>query len=213
MGKFSLMPLPYDHSALRPVMSARTLEFHHGKHHRAYVDKLNELIAGTPYERLSLEEIVGKGAGDEAAKKIFNNAGQVWNHDFFWRSMKPGGGGQPGDALRARIENDFASVEQFNDLFVKTGVEHFGSGWVWLCAARDGGLKVTATHDAKSPLLDDLQPLLCCDLWEHAYYLDYQNDREGFLHDFLGRLANWPRASEIFGKAAQVASVGKVSHG
>ena len=121
MGKFSLMPLPYDHSALRPVMSARTLEFHHGKHHRAYVDKLNELIAGTPYERLSLEEIVGKAAGDEAAKKIFNNAGQVWNHDFFWRSMKPGGGGQPGDALRARIENDFASVEQFSDLFVKTG--------------------------------------------------------------------------------------------
>ena len=130
--------------------------------------------------------------------------------DAFVEPPPPGGGGGSGEPDLDRLSN---VIKQFNDLFVKTGVEHFGSGWVWLCAARDGGLKVTATHDAKSPLLDDLQPLLCCDLWEHAYYLDYQNDREGFLHDFLGRLANWPRASEIFGKAAQVASVGKVSHG
>lgn len=205
MRKFKLMPLPYDHSALQPVISARTLELHHGKHHKAYVDKLNKLIEGTPYENLLLEEIIRKSAGDESAKKIFNNAGQVWNHDFFWLSMKPGGGGQPDQALRARIENDFTSLDQFDALFVKTAVEHFGSGWVWLSAATDGGLKVTATHDAASPLLDGLRPLLCCDLWEHAYYLDYQNDREGFVHDFLGRIANWSFAAERYSETARAA--------
>lgn len=205
MAPFTLMPLPYDHSALRPVISARTLELHHGKHHKGYVDKLNKLIKGTPYESLTLEDIVKKSAGDPAAKKIFNNAGQVWNHDFFWLSMTPGGGGLPGGGLKARIENDFASVDQFGDLFVKTGVEHFGSGWVWLCAARDGGLKVMATHDAASPLTEGARPLLCCDLWEHAYYLDYQNDREGFVHDFLGRLVNWRFADERYSKQANAA--------
>ncbi len=211
MEEFTLMPLPYDRSALRPVISARTLEFHHGKHHKAYVDRLNKLVAGTPYEHLPLEAIVRKAAGDAAAKKIFNNAGQIWNHDFFWLSMKPGGGGQPGGALMARIMHDFTSFELFGDLFVRTAVEHFGSGWAWLSAAADGGLKVSATPDAQSPLLDNLRPLLCCDLWEHAYYLDYQNDREGFVHDFLGRLANWTRASEIFDKAAPAVTAGKVS--
>lgn len=202
MTTFTLMPLPYDHSALAPVLSARTLELHHGKHHKGYVDKLNKLIKGTPYERLSLEEIIRKSAGDEAAKKIFNNAGQIWNHDFFWLSMTPKGGGKLGDQLKARIDTDFGSFEQFGDLFVTTGVEHFGSGWVWLCAAKDGGLKVSATHDAASPLQEGHRPLLCCDLWEHAYYLDYQNDREGFLRGFLGHLANWSFAAERYGQKA-----------
>jgi len=190
------MPLPYDQSALRPVISARTVEFHYGKHHKGYVDKLNELIMGTPYAHLSLEDIIRKTAGDEAAKKIFDNASQVWNHDFFWRSMTPDGGGRPAGRLKTQIESEFGSFDQFAESFVKTAVEHFGSGWVWLSAANDGGLKVISTHDAKSPLIDGHRALLCCDLWEHAYYLDYQNDRESFVHDFLSRLANWNYAAE-----------------
>lgn len=205
MSKFTLMPLPYDHSALRPVISARTLELHHGKHHKGYVEKLNKLVPGTPYERMSLQEIIRKAASDKSASKIFNNAGQVWNHEFFWLSMKPQGGGEPQDDLKARLENDFSSLQQFGDLFVKTGVEHFGSGWVWLSAAEDGGLKVTATHDAASPLIEGQRPLLCCDLWEHAYYLDYQNDREGFLRDFLDRLVNWEHAAARYTQRAEAA--------
>jgi Fe-Mn family superoxide dismutase len=193
--QFTLMPLPYNSSALRPVISARAVELHHGKHHKGYVDKLNKLIKDTPYAHMALEAIIRKSAGDESATKIFNNAGQVWNHDFFWHSMMPGGG-KPDKHLRSQIESGFGSLDQFNETFVKTGVEHFGSGWVWLSAANDGGLKVVATHDAKSPLVDGHRPLLCCDLWEHAYYLDYQNDREGFLHDFLGKLANWDFATQ-----------------
>jgi Fe-Mn family superoxide dismutase len=209
------MPLPYDHSALRPVMSAKTLEFHHGKHHKGYVDKLNKLIEGTPYERLSLEEIIRKAGsdksatdkpgGDQQAKKIFNNAAQVWNHDFFWLSMKPEGGGEPQGDLRARIEQSFASLDKFGDTFVKEGVDHFGSGWVWLIAGDDGALKVISTHDAANPVSEGGRALLCCDLWEHAYYLDFQNDREGFLHDFLGRLVNWDRAAQLYRKTAQAA--------
>lgn len=204
MTKFTLMPLPYDHSALQPVISARTMELHHGKHHKGYVDKLNKLVAGTAYERLPLEEIIRKSAGDDSARKIFNNAGQVWNHDFLWLSMTPGGS-RPSDRLRARIEQDLGSHEAFGDRFVKCGVEHFGSGWVWLSAARDGALSVASTHDAASPILDGLQPLLCCDLWEHAYYLDYQNDRETFLREFLTRVANWDHAASRYREADRAA--------
>jgi len=192
---FKLPDLPYAHDALAPYMSRETLEYHHDKHHKAYVDKLNELVKDTPYANMPLEEIIRKTDGVDSAKKIFNNAGQVWNHDFFWHSMKPGGG-KPDKRIRSQIESDFGSLEQFSETFVKTGVEHFGSGWVWLSAANDGGLKIVATHDAKSPLVDGHRALLCCDLWEHAYYLDYQNDREGFLQDFLGSLANWQFASQ-----------------
>jgi Fe-Mn family superoxide dismutase len=198
---FTLMPLPYNVSALRPVISARALELHHGKHHRAYVDKLNKLVKDTPYAHMPLEEIIRKTAGDDGAKKIFNNAGQVWNHDFFWHSMTPGGS-QPDSRIKAQLVSDFGSVDQFAETFVKCGVEHFGSGWVWLSAANDGGLKIVDTHDAKSPLVDGHRPLFCCDLWEHAYYLDYQNDREGFLHDFLSRLADWDFAAQQYATRA-----------
>jgi superoxide dismutase, Fe-Mn family len=199
--QFTLMPLPYDVSALQPTISARAVELHHGKHHRGYVDKLNELVKNTPYARMSLESIIKTAAADDSAKKIFNNAAQVWNHEYFWHSMTPGGAG-PDKRIKSQLESDFGTLDQFSKTFVKAAVEHFGSGWVWLSAASNGGLKVVSTHDAKSPLLDGHRALLCCDLWEHAYYLDYQNDREGFVHDFLSRLANWDYAGEQYATPA-----------
>jgi Fe-Mn family superoxide dismutase len=194
---FSLSALPYDTAALEPVMSRRTLELHHGTHHAGYVRKLNELVDGTSMAQLSLPELIDKTADDSKNRKVFNNAGQVWNHDFFWMSMRPDGGGQPEDDLRRAIERDFGSLEELHESFVNSGMEHFGSGWVWL-VVESGKLKVMNTHDGVPALVHGCNALLTCDLWEHAYYLDYQNERNAFLEAFLQKLANWDFAAERF---------------
>jgi Fe-Mn family superoxide dismutase len=194
---YSLKPLPYPENALEPHMSARTIQFHHGKHHKAYVDKLNELVANTPLERKSLHDLVRDLAGQRGArpKKIFNNAGQVWNHEFFWESMTPNGGGQPSGDLAHLIETSFGGLDAFKELFRKTGVDQFGSGWVWLVA--DGNrLSVVSTANAMSPMAEGKTTLLGCDVWEHAYYLDYQNQRPHFIDVFLNNLASWEAAAQ-----------------
>ena len=192
---FKLSPLPYDVSALAPAISARTMEFHHGKHHAGYVDKLNKLIEGKPYARMSLEQIIEQTARDKDKAQIFNNAAQVWNHDFFWRSMKPQGGGSPTHEIGGRIDKDFGSFDKFAKQFVEKAVGQFGSGWTWLVAA-DDRLQVVSTPDAELPMISGQLALLTCDVWEHAYYLDYQHDRKAFAEAFLGKLANWDFAAE-----------------
>jgi Fe-Mn family superoxide dismutase len=191
---FELPALPYAESALEPHYSARTFSFHHGKHHTAYVNNLNGLIKGTDLEGKGLEEIIRAAAGNAAKAGLFNNAAQVWNHTFFWNSMKPGGGGKPAGALAQRIAADFGSFEQFAAEFKDAAVKRFGSGWGWLVI--DGGkLKVVSTANAETPLTQGMTPLLTVDVWEHAYYLDYQNRRPDFLQAFLDHLANWDFAA------------------
>jgi superoxide dismutase, Fe-Mn family len=188
---FTLSPLPFPKDSLGPTMSAQTLEFHHGKHHATYVKKLNELIEGTPYEKQSLEQIVratAKGAAKE--KTIFNNAAQVWNHDFFWQSIAPNGGGSVPDPVGKRIAATFGSVENFREKFVDAAVDQFGSGWAWL-VSRKGQLEIVTTHDADNPLTSDSHALWTCDVWEHAYYLDYQHERALFVDAVLQNVANW----------------------
>jgi Fe-Mn family superoxide dismutase len=192
---FELKPLPYAENALEPHMSARTIQFHYGKHHRAYVDKLNELVANTPLANKSLEDLVRDLAGQRGArpKKIFNNAGQVWNHTFFWESMTPKGGGQPVGQLGHLLEVSFGGYDAFKDLFKKTAVDQFGSGWVWLISEGDR-LAVVSTANAMSPMAEGKTTLLGCDVWEHAYYLDYQNRRDGFVETYLAHLVSWDAA-------------------
>jgi Fe-Mn family superoxide dismutase len=192
---FKLSPLPYAEAALMPVISARTMEIHHGKHHAGYVDKLNTLIEGTPYARMSLEQIIEQTARDKDKVQIFNNAGQVWNHDFFWRSMRPQGGGQPKDEIGRRIDKDFGSFDKFARQFVDRAVGQFGSGWTWLVAAGER-LQVVSTPNAEPPMISGQHPLLTCDVWEHAYYLDYQHDRKAFAEAFVEKLVNWEFAAE-----------------
>lgn len=187
---FQLPPLPYAPEALEPYMSARTLEFHHGKHHKAYVEKANAAIAGTPLETLGEIEIIRR-ARAEGNQSLFNNAAQAWNHEFLWKSFRPGGEGGPGGALRARIERGFGSFEDFCTQFSEAAAGHFASGWAWLVLTGED-LKVETTHDADTPVArEGATPLLVLDLWEHAYYLDYQNARPEFIKAFLGHLANW----------------------
>ena len=191
---FRLPPLPYAPEALEPYMSARTLEFHHGKHHKAYVEKANAAIAGTPLEGLDEREVIRRARAD-GNQSLFNNAAQAWNHEFLWQSLEPNGGGSPDGALRERLERDFGGLESFSELFAKEAAGHFGSGWAWLVLSGDA-LKVVTTHDADTPIARDGEtPLLVLDLWEHAYYLDYQNARPEFIKAFLGHLANWDFAS------------------
>lgn len=187
---FKLMPLPYDTKALEPAMSRETLETHHGKHHKTYVEKLNKLIAGGEYADLSLEEIIHKTFEEPGSEKIFNNAAQVRNHEFFWQSMTPNGGGASDGAIAKAISASFGSFKEFSKLFTETGAEQFGSGYVWLVKAQ-GELRIVTTHDAETPILWGMQPLICCDVWEHAYYLDYKNERPKFLQQFLDNLVNW----------------------
>jgi Fe-Mn family superoxide dismutase len=188
---FTLMPLPFPKDSLDPTMSARTLEHHHDKHHATYVKKLNDFVAGTPYENQSLEEIIRATAnGQGKEKKIFNNAAQVWNHDFFWESIAPNGGSAPPEPVLNRINNDFGSMQNFRDKFVNAAVDQFGSGWAWL-VARAGKLEIVATHDADNPLTQGDFPLWTCDVWEHAYYLDYQQDRARFVGAVIDAIANW----------------------
>ena len=198
---FELPPLPYLKNALEPHISSKTLEFHHDKHHRAYVDQLNKLVTNTPFAGKSLEEIIRLTGKDSSQTAIFNNAAQAWNHEFFWHSMKPNGGGKPTGELAQQIERDLGGIAKFKEDFVKAGVGQFGSGWVWLALDR-GKLKIAKTADAVDPMVLGLVPLLTCDVWEHAYYLDYQNDRAGHVKAVIDRLLNWSFASENFERSA-----------
>ncbi len=187
---FELPPLPYPKNALEPYTSANTLDFHHGKHHQAYVTNLNGLVKDTPMASQSLEEIIKATHGDAAKAGIYNNAAQVWNHTFFWNCMKPGGGGAPSGNVASAIDRDLGGLAKFKDDFKANAVGQFGSGWAWLVS--DGGkLKITRTPNAVTPLAEGQTPLLTCDVWEHAYYLDFQNRRPDFVQAFLDHLVNW----------------------
>jgi len=193
-----LPPLPYADDALAPVISANTMGFHYGKHHKAYVDNLNKLIAGTEYADLSLEKIVAATAGRADKAAIFNNAAQDWNHAFYWRSLRPQGGGAPPAALKAKIEAAFGSVEACQKELATAATTQFGSGWAWL--VRDGEqLRVVKTGNADIPLSATMKPLLTIDVWEHAYYLDYQNRRADYVAAVIGKLVNWEFALENLG--------------
>ena len=186
---FELHPLPWPENALDPHISARTLSFHYGKHHQAYVTNLNGLVKDSPLAKATLEDIIRTTAKDESKAGIFNNAAQVWNHTFFWNSMKPGDG-QPKGKVAERFEKDFGSFDKFKEQFKQAGVTQFGSGWAWLVLDR-GTLKITKTPNAANPLTLGQTPLMTCDVWEHAYYLDYQNRRPDFIQAFLDHLVNW----------------------
>ena len=195
---FTLSKLPYEDNALEPVISARTLSFHRGNHHAGYVAKLNELVEGSPYEGRPLEEVVKRAAADPASRLVFNNAAQAWNHDFYWRSMRSAGGGPPGGALRDAIRRDFGGLTEFSAAFAKAAAGEFGSGWTWLVAGKDGKLKIAATDDADTPMVRGETPLLTIDVWEHAYYLDYQNRRPDYIAAWLDKLVNWDFAERNF---------------
>ena len=195
-----LPPLPYAENALEPHYSAKTIGFHYGKHHKAYVDNLSKLIAGTPMEAKPLEEIIMASAGDSSKVGMFNNAAQVWNHTFFWNCMRPAGGGRPRGDLAARIDAAFGSYEKFAEQFKTAAVGRFGSGWGWLVL--DGGaLKIISTANADTPLAGKQIALLTVDVWEHAYYLDYQNRRPDFVQAFLDHLVNWDFAAANLARA------------
>jgi superoxide dismutase, Fe-Mn family len=182
---FTLPPLPYAKDALAPHISAETLDFHHGKHHNAYVTNLNKLLEGKPEANKSLEEVIMSSDGG-----VFNNAAQVWNHTFYWSSMKPNGGGQPTGDLLAAINRDFGSFDKFKEEFANAGATQFGSGWAWL-VEQNGKLAVTKTPNADLPMKHGQKALLTMDVWEHAYYIDYRNARPKYIEVFLNSLANW----------------------
>ncbi|NOY89859.1 MAG: superoxide dismutase [Deltaproteobacteria bacterium] len=182
---FELAPLPFALDALAPAMSQETLEYHYGKHHQGYMAKLKAAIQGTPEADKSLEDIIRSASGG-----LFNNAAQVYNHSFFWQSLKPGGGGNPSGDVAAMIERDFGSADAFRAQWQKAGAGQFGSGWVWL-VLEDGKAKIVTTANAGNPLTTSARPLLTCDVWEHAYYIDYRNGRAGFLEAFTDKLLNW----------------------
>jgi superoxide dismutase, Fe-Mn family len=193
-------PLPFAKDALEPHMSARTFEYHYGKHHKAYVDNTNAAIKGTPLENASLEEIV-KSALESKNQKLFNNSAQAWNHDFFWHSLTPKAAA-PGDKLAEWITRDLGGFDKFKETFKAEAVGHFASGWAWL-VVKDKKLAVTSFHDADTPLAHaGVTPLLTLDVWEHAYYLDHQNARPAFVDTFLTHLANWQGAAEKLAKVA-----------
>ena len=188
-----LPPLPYAIDALAPHVSKETLEFHYGKHHNAYVTNLNNLIKGTEFENSSLEDIIKKSSGG-----IFNNSAQVWNHTFFWSSMKPGGGGAPTGALAAAITKKWGSYDGFKEAFTKSAVGNFGSGWTWLVKKSDGSVDIVNTSNAATPLTTADRALITIDVWEHAYYIDHRNLRPKFVETFLNSLANWDFAEANF---------------
>ncbi|BAS55863.1 MULTISPECIES: superoxide dismutase [Leptolyngbya] len=188
---FTQPPLPFPKDALEPYgMKAETFDYHYGKHHAAYVTNLNKLVEGTPMESLSLEDVIKQSFGDSSKVGVFNNAAQVWNHTFFWNCLKAGGGGAPTGELAAKIDAAFGSLDKFKEEFSNAAATQFGSGWAWL--VDDGGtLKVTKTPNAENPLVHGQKPLLTLDVWEHAYYLDFQNARPAFIKNFLDNLVNW----------------------
>ena len=186
---FTLPDLPFDRAALAPNMSAETLDFHHGKHHRAYVDKTNQMLSEKDYGDASLVEVI-KRAKEKSDKKLFNNAAQIWNHSFFWHCLAPAGSTELKGELKTMVERDFGSAEAMHEKLATTCAEHFGSGWGWLVL--DGKkLKVTSLHDADTPAVHDLVPLLTLDVWEHAYYIDYRNERPKFVKSVLDNIVNW----------------------
>ena len=187
---FTLPPLPYDKNALAPHISAETLDFHHGKHHQAYVTNLNKALEGKPEASKSLEEVILASDGP-----VFNNAAQVWNHTFYWSSMKPNGGGQPTGDLADAIKRDFGSFEKFSEEFSNAAATQFGSGWAWLVLKKDKKLGVMKTSNADLPLKHGEKALLTIDVWEHAYYIDYRNARPKYIETFLKSLANWDFAT------------------
>lgn len=191
--KFEMKPLPYDYSALEPHISARTLEFHYDKHHKGYMKKLKAAIEGTPREDQTLEKIILDSEGS-----VFNSAAQVWNHDFYWESLSPDGGGKPGELLADAIKDQFGDFDSFQDRLKTASTGQFGSGWAWLVVGLDGKLQITSTSDAGNPMQSRLTPLLTIDVWEHAYYLDYQNERGTYIDRVLDHLINWQFAEENF---------------
>lgn len=190
--KHQLPELPYAKDALEPHISATTLEYHHGKHHQKYVDNLNGLIPGTEFENASLEEIIQKADGG-----IFNNGAQVWNHTFYWNCMKPNGGGEPTGKLADAINRDFGSFNQFKDEFSKAAATLFGSGWAWLSKDEQGKLHISQGKNAENPIREGHTPLLTCDVWEHAFYLDKQNKKPDYIEDFF-KLIDWDKVSERY---------------
>ena len=198
---FELPALPYDKDALQPHMSSETFSFHHEKHHNAYVQNLNKLLSESPMKEMGLEEIIKSSAKDPNKAGIFNNAAQIWNHSFFWHSMRANGGGKPSGVLLEKIEGDFGSYEEFAGKFKTAGATQFGSGWAWLVYdLSEGKLKVIKTPNAETPITEGQIPVLTCDVWEHAYYIDYQNKRPDYISVFLEHLANWEFAEDIFNK-------------
>ena len=188
----TLPPLPYEMDALQPYMSKETLEYHYGKHHQTYVTNLNNLIKGTEFENASLEDIIKKSSGG-----LFNNSAQVWNHTFFWNCLKPNGGGAPSGALADAINQKWGSFDKFKEEFTKSAATNFGSGWTWLVKKTDGSVDIVNTSNAGTPLTTADKALLTCDVWEHAYYIDYRNARPKFLEAFWS-LANWDFAAKNF---------------
>ena len=184
--KLVLAPLPYAKDALEPHLSARTLELHYEKHHRGYLQKLRKLVTGKPEEKLTLEQLVRHTEGP-----VFDNAAQVWNHDFYWRSMKPGGGGRPAQPLRELLTRSFGSVADCKAALAEAANTRFGSGWAWLLLDSRGRLRADSTPNAENPLRRGARPLLALDVWEHAYYVDYQNERERYVRGFLDHLLDW----------------------
>jgi superoxide dismutase, Fe-Mn family len=186
-----LLPaLPFTEDALEPYYSARTISFHYGKHHKTYVDNINKLIAGTDLENKTLEDIIRASVDDPARVGIYNNSAQVWNHTFFWQGMKPGGGGKPSGEIAGLLDSSFGGYEKFCEQFKAAAVGRFGSGWAWLIM-NGNSLKISSTLNADTPLAHGQKPLLTVDVWEHAYYLDYQNRRADFVQTFLDFLVNW----------------------
>jgi Fe-Mn family superoxide dismutase len=210
-AEFHLRPLPYELDALEPHMSKRTLEYHWGKHHRSYVENLNKQIEGADAERHNLSELVLQGYNNGNPLPYFNNAGQVWNHEFFWSCMCRDGGGEPpaGGELLDLIAKSFGSFEEFAEEFKKAGASQFGSGWVWLVLTKDAKLEIIKTSNALTPIVWDYIPLLVVDVWEHAYYLDYQNKRPDYLTEFMDHLVSWQAVSERLDRARAFVNIGE----
>jgi Fe-Mn family superoxide dismutase len=197
---FGLLPLPYAESALEPVISTKTLQLHYGKHHKGYVDTLNQLVAGTPFADMSLKQIILATTGKPEHAPILHNAAQAWNHAFYWRSLSPTGGGVPPAVLKARIDSAFGDLEALREELGHAATTQFGSGWAWLVLDGDK-LKVVKTDNAENPLTTPMKPLLVIDVWEHAYYLDFQNRRADYVKGVIDKLINWEFAAENLGAA------------
>ena len=194
---FELPKLDYSNNGLAPIMSEETLDLHHGKHHQTYITNLNNFIKDTDMSSMSLEDIILKSSKDKSNAGIFNNASQHWNHNLFWKCMKPNGGGLMPPRLEKKIIEDFGSIDQFKKEFIQAGITQFGSGWCWL-SLKNGKLIVTKTANAANPLIDDMKPILGCDVWEHSYYIDYKNKRPDYLNNFFDKLINWEFVDSLF---------------
>ena len=201
-GPFQLPPLPWDQGALEPVISSRTIGLHYGKHHRTYVTKLNELVAGTPFADMPLEQVVRETAEKAEHKKIFNNAAQTWNHTFFWNCLRSPARQEPSGKVAQRIDTDLGGVDKFKQQFAQAAVDCFGSGWAWL-VDRNGKLEITSTSNAMTPIAQGVTPLLTIDVWEHAYYVDYENRRPEFVNAVIERLLNWDFAAQQLERSSQ----------